>query len=365
MNSEDRDLRRKARHVLTHHRAPDAAHSLAAMAGSDYARLAPDEYGEGGAVAALEQRVAALLGKPASLFFFKGVMAQLCVLRVLAEERGADGIALHPLSHIDFDEANAIEHLHNLRPVRLGRSAPFTARDLAAAGEKLAAVVVELPLRRAGYLLPSWDELLAISGWCRDHGVPLHLDGARLWEAAAGYGRSPAEVAALAGSVYVSFYKGLGAIAGCAIAGETAFIDKLKVWKTRHGGNVFTSYPLAITALMGLDRYLPEFPRYVERARALAPKIAAIPGLTIYPERPDANAFHILLRGKPEDLAARHRAFSRQNAAWLFNAFIEAPLPGHTIVEIVIGDAISSCSDEEALGLVASFVSRLAGPQGA
>ena len=356
MNAEDRGLRLKARHVLTHHRAPDAGHNLATMAQSPYAQLEPDEYGEGGAVTALEQRVATLLGKPRSLFFFKGVMAQLCVLRVLAEERGANCVALHPLSHIDFDEAGAIEHLHNLRPLRLGRSAPFTARDLGAVTEKLAAVVVELPLRRAGYLLPSWDELTAISRWCRGNGVPFHIDGARLWEAAAGYGRSLSEVSALADSVYVSFYKGLGGIAGCAVACEPAFIEKLKVWKTRHGGNVFTSYPLAINALMGLDRYLGDFAGYVERARALAPRIAAIPGLTIYPARPDANAFHILLRGKPDELAAKHRAFSRQNSAWLFNAFVEAPVPGHTIVEIVIGDASSSCTDDEAVALVSSFM---------
>ena len=361
MTPADRELRRKARHVLTHHRSLDPAESLAEMAQSPYANLEPDDYGAGGAIAVLEERTAKLLGKPRSLFFFKGVMAQLCVLRVLADDRGSPCVAIHPLSHIDFDEANAAEHMHNLRPVRLGHATPFTAKQLGEVTEKLSAVVVELPLRRAGYLLPSWDELTAISAWCRSHNVPLHLDGARLWEAAAGYGRTLDEVAALADSVYVSYYKGLGGIAGCAVAGEADFIDKLKLWKTRHGGNVFTSYPLAVKALMGLDRYLSEFAHYVERARGLAPRVAAIAGLTVFPELPDANAFNILLRGKPDDIAERHRTFSRETSVWLFNTLTEAPVLGHTIAEVVIGDASRSYTDDQAIEWITSFMSRCRG----
>src|SRR5262249_10552649 len=158
---------------------------------------------------------AQLLGKPASVFFMKGVIAQQCVLRVRAQDARELNVALHPSSHIVTDEARGLELLHGLRTIPIGRHFPFTADDLARIVEPIACVVVELPLRRAGYLLPAWDELKAISDWCRRHSVPLHLDGARLWEAAAGYHRTPAEVAALADSVYVSFYKGLGALAGC------------------------------------------------------------------------------------------------------------------------------------------------------
>jgi len=356
----DRALRQNARKILTHHRGATPSVSLADMAQSAYSKLESDVYGEGGAVTSLEERVAKLLAKPRALFFFKGVIAQLCVLRLRAQEQASNLVALHPLSHIDYDEANAIEHLHNLRPLRLGRSAPFSAQQLGEVNEKLGSVVVELPLRRAGYLLPAWDELEAISAWCRKQGVPLHFDGARLWEAAAGYGRSLAELSALADSVYVSFYKGLGGLAGCVVAGEADFIEKLKVWKTRHGGNVFTSYPSAIKAHMGLDLYLGKFPHYLERARALAPRIAAISPLRIYPVRPDVNAFHILVPGRPEPLAAAHRAFCAETSVWLFNGFTEAPLPMHSIAEVVIGDSCESWTDEEAVGWVSSFAERCA-----
>ena len=69
------------------------------------------------------------------------------------------------------------------------------------------------PLRDAGFLLPRWDDLVAFSQACRDRGVPLHLDGARIWESAPALQHSPAQIAALADSVYVSFYKGVGALA--------------------------------------------------------------------------------------------------------------------------------------------------------
>ena len=66
---------------------------------------------------------------------------------------------------------------------------------------------------------PSWDELVRSPQACRERGVPLHLDGARIWESAPHLGHALAEMAALADSVYVSLYKGLGGLAGAAVAG--------------------------------------------------------------------------------------------------------------------------------------------------
>ena len=358
LNRLDMELRRSARRFLTRNHLAEPAAALAEMAQSDYAALPADFYGDGGAVAALEQRVAALVGKPAGLFFMKGMIAQFAALRRYAEARRSPWVALHPLSHIDYDEDNAVEHLHRLQPLRVGRVGPFTASDLAQLQEQLACVVVELPLRRAGYLLPSWEQLVAISQWCRERGVPFHIDGARLWETAAGYGRSLEEIAALANSIYVSFYKGLGGLAGCVVAGEADFIASLKPWKTRHGGNLFAGFPYAISALIGLDRYLPRLPRYVQRARSLAPAVAAIPSLQVYPVPPHVNAFAIVMPGRPDQLAEHNRAFARDTGVWLFNGFIEGPRPGTSIAEIVIGDSSDDFTDDEAAGWLRQFAER-------
>jgi threonine aldolase len=360
MTADDRALRASARNVLSHHRPVSPADALREMSASPYAQLPADYYGDGGAVGVLEERVAQLLGKPAGVFFMKGVIAQQCVLRVRAQEARELNVALHPLSHIVHDEARGLELLHGLRAIHIGHHAPFTPDDLARIAEPIACVVVELPLRRAGYLLPTWDELAAISDWCRQRSVPLHLDGARLWEAAAGYRRTPAEVAALADSVYVSFYKGMGALAGCVVTGEAAFLAKLKPWMTRHGASSFASFPYAVSALIGLDRYLPRMPAYVERAQGLARAVATVPGVLVHPSRPHVNAFQVLLPGDARTLEAAHRVFAKDTATWLFNTIVEAPISGYGVAEIVIGDCSDKYGDEDAVGWLRRFVDHCA-----
>ena len=355
MEEQDFEIRRNCTRFLSHHRPALPAAMLQQLARHPLAEHLPDYYGSGGAVAELERRVTGLLGKEAGLFYAKGMIAQQCLLRVRCEQRAASSVALSPMSHIDYDEANGIEYLHGVRVIRLGRYAPFSLKDLEAVTERLAAVVVELPLRRAGYRLPAWDELVAISAWCRAHEVPLHVDGARLWEAAAGYGRQLAEVAALGDSVYVSFYKGIGGLAGCVLAGTRETIEATRVWRTRHGGSLHTAYPYALSALVGLDRHLPRMAGYVARARQLAFRIGAEALGDINPLVPDVNAFQLLLTGTVDRLQSRHRRFAASERIWLFNAFFETPLEGRVAAEIVIGEAADDYGDDDACAWLKRF----------
>jgi threonine aldolase len=337
---------------LSQHRPLSVADTLTALASHPSATQAADFYGGSGAVRMLEERTAELLGKPDAMFFIKGMIAQMTVLRAVADQSGKKNIVVHPMSHIDYDEEDALWRLHDLQPIRLGRYAPFTAAQLEALTEPLAAVVVELPLRRSGYRLPPLDDLRRISAWCRQRGVHLHFDGARLWEAAAGYGLPLHELAALADSVYVSFYKGLGGLGGAAVAGNAAFIRSLSVWKTRHGGNLYTVYPYAISALRGLDEQLPRMGTYVERARALAERLG---GITVTPRVPDVNAFHMLLPGSVEELTARHHQFARDRRIWLFNGFYDSLVDARSIAEVVIGDSSDDWEVAEAAAWIRDF----------
>ena len=296
---------------LSQHMPQSAADRMRALAASPHALLEPDVYGAGGAVAELERRTAELLGKPAGLFFAKGVTAQLCALRVHAEARGSRTVAIHPQSHLDVDEAGAIERVGGVAAIRLGRYQPFGLAAIEAVAERLAAVVIELPLRRSGYLLPPLEELQAISAHCREQGIALHFDGARLWEAAAAYDVSLADLAALADSVYVSFYKGLGGLGGAMLLGSEAFIAAQVPWKTRYGGNHYTSYPQAISALEGLDRHVPRMPDYTARARTLAAALAGNGAPHVHPSPPQCNAFQLHFQGLPAELRERHLAFAR------------------------------------------------------
>jgi threonine aldolase len=353
MTEDDQKLKHGCDHILSGHRPlrPDAwLRDLAAM---PEAEAPADFYGEGGAVAALETRTAALLGKARGLFVIKGVIAQLAALKVYADRAGTTNIAIHPLGHMDMDEGNALEKTGNLTPIRLGRFQPFGVSALEALSEPLAAVVVELPLRRAAYALPPLDTLRAISTWCRDRRIPLHFDGARIWEAAAGYGVALAELAALADSVYVSFYKGLGGPGGAMICGPEAFVRALPAWKGRFGGNLYTAFPYALGALAGLDRQLPRMPDYVARARALA--AALQPHLLVNPAEPPVNAFQLLLPGEPSELAGRNRRFAEAKGIWLFNHFGDSPLAGHATAEVSIGDASDGWDVPQAAGWIHEF----------
>jgi len=347
----DNQLQARCARRLSGHKPVDPASALKALAEHPAAAEPADLYGAGGAAALVEKRTAELLGKPAAMFFIKGMIAQMCVLRA-----AADRARIHPMSHIVLDEQDAAWRLHDFRPIRLGKYAPFTLAQLQAVTESIAAVVVELPLRRSGYLLPPLDELRAISAWARKAGVHLHFDGARLWEAAAGYGIGLDELAALADSVYVSFYKGLGGLGGAAVAGDAAFIESLAVWKTRHGGNLYRVFPYAISALAGIDAHLPRMPAYVGRARALAETLASEPRLIVTPHVPDANAFHLLLPGSVEELTRRNRAFAEQNGIWLFNGFLESSVIGRPVGEVVIGDASDDYDIAEAAGWIRDFL---------
>lgn len=120
-----------------------------------------------------------------------------------------------------------------------------------------AALVVELPQRGLGGQLPPWDAQVA---WARERGAAAHLDGACLWEAAAGYGRTLAEVAALFDTTNVSFYKGLGALPGCCLAGPADVVAEVREWRQRMGGTLFGLWPGAASALSCLRRRLPLMP---------------------------------------------------------------------------------------------------------
>ena len=227
-----------------------------------------DSYGRGDLVAGFESRVASLLGLPAAVFMPSGTMAQLVALRIAVVRAGVAHVAMHPTSHLELHEERAYAHLHELRVSLLGpRHRPLLADDLAACPERLAALLTELPAREIGGRLPAWDELVELSALARSRGIDLHLDGARLWEAREAYApRTHAEIAALFDSVYVSFYKGVGALAGAMLLGREDFIAEARLWRRRQGGTLVQLHPFVASAAMRFDAQLARIPAWRMRA---------------------------------------------------------------------------------------------------
>lgn len=262
---------------------------LTALASLDGLDALPDFYATGAPVRRLEEKVAALLGTEDAVFFPTGTMAQQVALRYGAELTGRSAVALHPLSHLERHERNAFTQLTGLRglwPTTDPRQP--TGAELAALGEPFGTLLVELPMRDAGFLLPSWDELVSLTAAARAAGARVHFDGARLWESTHHLGRSLDEVSALADSVYVSFYKTLGGLSGAALAGTADLAAYARAWRHRHGGNVFQQWPAALTALHGLETELPGSPR-IWRKPPRSPRPSPpspVPGSTPTPAHP-------------------------------------------------------------------------------
>jgi threonine aldolase len=315
-----------------------------------------DLYGERALAERLEARVAELLGKEAAVWMPSGTMAQQIALRIHCERRGNRRIAFHPQCHLDVHEGRGYAHLHGLHADLLGSRERLPApEDLEAVREPLGAVVLELPAREIGGQLPAWEELTAFCAKARDEGIALHMDGARLWQCAPFYRRALAEIAALFDTVYVSFYKDLGAPAGAALTGTKVVIDEARVWQIRHGGRLFTAYPFLIAAERGLDEVLPRMPEFVARASELAAALGALDGVEIVPDPPQTAMFHLLA----------HRELDRLNEAALDIAerartyighFAATEIPGVQTAELTVGAASFHVAVDEARELYSELL---------
>ena len=317
--------------------------AAAALAGD----TGPDIYGKGGALEALERDVARLLGKPAAVFLPSGTMAQQIALRLHAETARCQRVAFHPTCHLEVHEQRAYSELHGLEAHLVGRrDRLLELADLEAVGEPLAALLLELPQRDLGGLLPSWAELSAQADWARRRGVALHLDGARLWECAPFYGKSYAELAAPFDSVYVSFYKALGGIAGALLAGSEALVAGARVWQRRHGGNLVSMYPYALSARVGLER-LGKMAEYHERACRIAARWRSLAGVRVTPDPPHTNMFHVYVPVDGERLLDASVQLAELESVALVTRTRACDVPGFCAVEVSIGDAAAAFDDDE------------------
>jgi len=315
-----------------------------------------DRYGEGGSVAALEREIASLLGKPGAVFLPSGTMAQQSVLRVHADRRQRRTVVFHPLCHLEQHEEQAYQRLHGL----IGRPAGDRDRliemaDLEKIAEPVAALLIELPQRDIGGQQPPWDELVAQCGWAAEVGAAAHLDGARLWESAAGYGRHPGEIAALFDTVYVSFYKGIGALPGCCVAGPADVIAQVRDWRKRMGGTLIGLWPNAASALSCIAVRLPKMAAYNEHARAIAAELANLDTVRVIPDPPQTPMMHLLLRTTPEHFAEGMRALALDQGVWAWGEAKSTSDPEVLRLELSVGDATCAFSAADVAAIIASF----------
>jgi threonine aldolase len=324
-----------------------------------------DRYGEGELIEAFERKVAAILGKAAAVFMPSGTMAQLIALRIWCERAGIRRIAMHATSHLELHEERAYAHLHGLDVTLLGApERPTVARDLAALFseslanvEPLAALLVEVPAREIGGQLPAWEEIEALSALAKGRGIRLHMDGARLWEAREYFApKSLADLCAPFDSVYVSFYKGIGALAGAMLLGPEDFIAEARIWRRRQGGTLVQLHPFVASAAMRFDMQLAKMAAYRARALDFAAGLSTIDGVVIEPQPPQVNLFHAHFAAPPAALTAARDQIASEDGAWIAPRIGSGKTPGWSSIEIYVGDNLLSHANSTVVPLFAKLL---------
>lgn len=357
----DPNLRQRCHTILPGHRVPapaDYFHEMALWCREHH--VAHDTYGEGELLQSFERKVADVLGFEAGVFCITGTMTQVTALRLACMERGSDLVALHPTCHIlTYERSNyqLLEHFKALQAGDLHR--PWTRDDLANIPDRLGAALVELPMRELGGQLTDWDELEAIKRHCRDRNIHLHMDGARVLEAGAGYGKSYREIAAGFDSAYVSLYKGVGGLGGAMLLGTRELIARAAEWMRRQGGNVVHRSPYVVAAAMQFDARVAAMPAYFARTQWLYDELRAHPHIALNPAAPQSNMLHLHLPvSRARALEIRDR-IAGEHGVWLFARAANAALPDRSVVEWYVGDNLLNLPDErvrEILGWLADAV---------
>ena len=244
------------------------------------APVGDDQFGEDPTVNRLQERVAARLGKPASLWLPSGTMANQVALRVLARP-GDDVIVTHE-SHVQLHETGGAAANAGVQLTVVGRGGWFSADELAAAVKPRGHIVyppttlvaLENTHNRAGGVVVPQGVAEGVCDLARASGIATYLDGARLWNAAVASGRAPADLAAPFDLVSVALSKGLGAPGGSLLAGPRELIDRAIRYRRMFGGAMRQVGLFAAAGLHALEHHVDRLVDDHANARLFAGVIA-------------------------------------------------------------------------------------------
>lgn len=251
------------------------------------APVGDDVYREDPTVRELEERVAALLGKEAALYVPSGTMSNQLCLRTLT--RPGDEVICHEDAHILHYEGGSAAALSGLQlrplPGVNGILSPEAVEmAIRPSGEhfpRTGAVEMESTHNRCGGTVWPLPAMQAVAEVAWAHGLKVHLDGARLWNAHVATGVPLASYAATADGVSVCFSKGLGAPVGSALAGSSEFVEEARRNRKKYGGAMRQAGIIAAGALFALEHNLARLQQDHDNAALLASYLREVPGVAI------------------------------------------------------------------------------------
>jgi threonine aldolase len=268
------------------------------------APVGDDQFGEDPTVNALQERVAALLGKEAALWLPSGTMANQVALRVLT--RPGDDVVVSRESHAVWHETGGSAANAGVQFTAIGARGVFTAEEFVEAVKPRGHMIyppttlveVEDTHNRAGGVVFPRDEAARVCAAAAGRGIATYVDGARLWNAAVATGCTVGDLAAPFDLVAVSLSKGLGAPGGSLLAGARELIDRCVRHRRMLGGAMRQVGLFAAAGLYALEHNLQRLERDHAHARLLAGRLAGSPRVRLDPAAVRTN---ILVFGLADD----------------------------------------------------------------
>lgn len=256
------------------------------------AEVGDDVFGEDPTVNALQERVAALLGKEAALYVPSGSMANQIAIKVHTQP--GDDVLVGEGAHSYLYESGAGAAISGVQFTILGRGGLFEAAEVEAAIKPdnhhftpTRLVCAENTHNRGGGRVWPPAQLRAVAHTAHQHGLRGHLDGARLLNAAVATGLSAADLAAPFDSASICLSKGLGAPVGSLLAGSRDFVHRAHRIRKMLGGGMRQAGVLAAAGIWALDKHVDRLADDHAHARLIADRLRGLPGVRLDP--PDTN----------------------------------------------------------------------------
>ncbi|HEX3718321.1 MAG TPA: GntG family PLP-dependent aldolase [Verrucomicrobiae bacterium] len=269
------------------------------------AEVGDDVFGEDPTIRELESETAALLGKEAAVFTVSGTMANQLAVRVHTES--GDEIVVEEQAHLYYYEGGGPAALSGVtcRCLR-GDRGVFSVADVEAVLRppnvhfpRTRLVCIENTHNRGGGKIWPLERIEEIAALSRKHGLQLHLDGARLWNATAATGIPENRWAAPFDTVSVCYSKGLGAPVGSALVGPKGLLDRVRRFRKMFGGGMRQAGIIAAGALFALRNHRARLVEDHTNAKALAEGISRCKGFEVAPSEVETNMVRFRVSGVP------------------------------------------------------------------
>ncbi|MGI6142526.1 MAG: low-specificity L-threonine aldolase [bacterium] len=318
------------------------------------AEVGDDVYGEDPTICRLEEMAARRLGKEAGLFVTSGTMGNL--VSILTHTRPGNEIILEAESHIFYYEVGGCAALGGVMvrtvPGERGAIDPKRLEDVIRGQDihfpPTALIALENTHNRAGGAVIPLEKIKAVREVADKYGIPMHLDGARIFNAAIALGVPAGEIARYFDSVMFCLSKGLAAPVGSVIVGTRDWIARARKWRKMVGGGMRQAGILAAAGIVALEQMVDRLAEDHANAELLATGLAEIHGLKVNPAEVETNMVRL-------DVAATGMTGEEFCAELKLRGVLASPFDP-TIVRLVTHKDVSRSDMEKTLEVVSQMV---------